>query len=1011
MSKSHPPAFEELKSHLRDMFQLDRGDLDFGIYRVMNIKRDEVEEFLENRLLPQVRKILEEYSSSNRSDLQEELERIIKNLQDAGAEVDTAERVIDLRAELAKTLDLDKIATEIYSDLYNFFKRYYSEGDFMSLRRYKEGVYALPYEGEEVKLHWANHDQYYIKTGENLKHYTFKLDDGKRVRFEITAANTETNNNKATKGKERRFLLAGEDKISVDGDQLTIRFEFRPDDANRKQDDINKATRDSLLTKAECVAFGLNKPAPTDANPERTLLEKHLTTYTAKFAFDYFIHKDLGGFLRRELDFFIKNEIMHLDDIENDSAPKAEKYLAKIKAMRGVGHKIIDFLAQIEEFQKKLWLKKKFVLETHYCITLDHIIGSEAEDELLQTVAANDAQREEWVQLFAIDDVAGYATPLTVDFLRANDKLQVDTRFFDAGFKYTLLSLFDDLDEVTNGVLIDSENFQALNLLQDRYREQIKCVYIDPPYNTGSDGFLYKDSYQHSGWLSMMQNRLIEAREKLSDDGVIFISIDDNEQSNLRKICDEIFGEENFVETFSWVKTSTPPGLSTKSRKTNEYILCYEKQKNNHKYNGEKLAGGDQPLLNSGNAPRTLVFPINSIAFNKDKYPDGEVLPSTPDRIAIINKFKIENAKNAQEVVLKGEFKWTQDFLNKEIENGTTFIVKSEAFSIRFIRNEDGFKRPTNFIKEKYTTPVINKPIHGVGTNETASSAFADLMGGNYFDHTKPVSLIEYLFGFIASKNDLVMDFFAGSGTTAHAVMALNKKCYGNHKYILVEMGEHFSTVTKPRVQKAAYSLKWKDGKPDERDGVSQVIKYLSLEQYEDTLDNLRMGLTEMQSDFLEQHPQAHEEFMLGYMMDVESAGSASLLNIDYFANPFDYRLKISRDDETKDMPIDLIETFNYLLGLNVKRIRHFDNGIIAIEGSTPSDENVSVVWRDTNMIDGDTLNAWFAKTYRSNSPEAKVIYVNGDNSLANIKPEGQKWDVRLTEAEFKRRMFDVGDV
>lgn len=138
----------------------------------MNIKREEVEEFLENRLLPQLREILGEYSSSNRNDLQEELERTIKNLEDAGAAVDTASKVIDIRAKLAETLDPDKIATEIYSDLYNFFKRYYSEGDFMSLRRYKNGVYALPYEGEEVKLHWANHDQYYIKAGENLKHYT-----------------------------------------------------------------------------------------------------------------------------------------------------------------------------------------------------------------------------------------------------------------------------------------------------------------------------------------------------------------------------------------------------------------------------------------------------------------------------------------------------------------------------------------------------------------------------------------------------------------------------------------------------------------------------------------------------------------------------------------------------------------------------------------------------------------------------------------------------------------------
>ena len=1008
MSKSQPPAFEELKSHLRDMFQLDRGDLDFGIYRVMNIKRTEVGEFLDNCLLPQVHEILEEYSSSNKSDLQEELERTIKNLEDAGAEVDTVPKVIDLRAKIAAEFDPDKIATEIYSDLYNFFKRYYSEGDFMSLRRYKEGVYALPYEGEEVKLHWANHDQYYIKTGENLKHYTFKVDDGRRVRFEITAATTEINNNKAAKGKERRFLLAEEERVSVDGDQLTIRFEFRPDDANRKQDDINKATRDSLLTKPECVAFGLNKPDPN--NQERTLLEKHLTTYTAKFAFDYFIHKDLGGFLRRELDFFIKNEIMHLDDIENDSAPKAEKYLAKIKAMRGVGHKIIDFLAQIEEFQKKLWLKKKFVLETHYCITLDHIIGSEAEDELLQTIAANDAQREEWVQLFAIDDVAGYATPLTADFLRANDKLQVDTRFFDAGFKYTLLSLFDDLDEAINGVLIDSENFQALNLLQDRYREQIKCIYIDPPYNAKSSEILYKNTFKHSSWMSMISDRLLLSEMLRSDRGVLIVAIDEVEQEHLGQIITNNF--PNFQKDCIVVNSNPSGQQGDNFSFSHEYaFFVYPiSSGSNKRYIGEQIRDNPDDWDNRNfrdvtgkdslrEAGPNCFYPI--LVKDSKIIGFGDVCASQfHPKINEINSDGVIEIYPIDPEGIERKWRFGRDTVESiQDELYVHYLNKRDVFDVKRLKKNFNFK--SNWIDAKYSannhgTQLLNQMI--VNANASYPKSL----------WTTQDCLIA---GLNRQSNEYVLDYFAGSATTAHAVINLNREDGGARKYILVEMGEYFSTVTKPRVQKAAYSSKWKDGKPDGRDGVSQVIKYLSLEQYEDTLDNLHMELTEMQSDFLEQHPQAHEEFMLGYMMDVESAGSASLLNIDYFANPFDYRLKISRDDETKDMPIDLIETFNYLLGLNVKRIRHFDNGIIAIEGSTPSDENVSVVWRDTNMIDGDTLNAWFAKTYRSNSPEAKVIYVNGDNSLANIKPEGQKWNVRLTEAEFKRRMFNVGDV
>ena len=168
----------------------------------------------------------------------------------------------------------------------------------------------------------------------------------------------------------------------------------------------------------------MGKPAPTDKKKDRTVLEKHLTQYTARNTFDYFIHKDLGGFLRRELDFYIKNEVMHLDDIEHESVPKVEQYLSQIKVIRSIAHKIIQFLEQLEDFQKKLWLKKKFVIETNYCITLDRV-----PEELYPEIAANDAQREEWVRLFAIDEIKkdlhqpGYSKPLKVEFLKGNQHL------------------------------------------------------------------------------------------------------------------------------------------------------------------------------------------------------------------------------------------------------------------------------------------------------------------------------------------------------------------------------------------------------------------------------------------------------------------------------------------------------------------------------------------------------------------------------------------------------------
>ena len=211
-------------------------------------------------------------------------------------------------------------------------------------------------------------------------------------------------------------------------------------------------------------------PAPTESNKNRTLLAKYINQFTARNTMDYFIHKDLSGFLRRELDFYIKNEVMRLDDIENADVPAVESYLAKIKTLRKIACKLIDFLAQLEDFQKKLWLKKKFVLETSYCLTLDRV-----PEELYPEIAANELQHDEWVKLFAINEIErdlispDYTHPLTVDFLKAYNKLVLDTRFFGDDFKAKLISSIENFDAQCDGLLIHSENLQALNLLQERY--------------------------------------------------------------------------------------------------------------------------------------------------------------------------------------------------------------------------------------------------------------------------------------------------------------------------------------------------------------------------------------------------------------------------------------------------------------------------------------------------------------------------------------------------------------
>lgn len=504
---------QKFRDILAEILQLDQAELDFGIYRIMNQKRKDIEAFLNNRLVPEITKIL--------------------------------------KAQTAAGTDISAMENEVFSHLAKFFSRYYEGGDFISKRRYKDDAYAIPYSGEEVKLYWANADQYYIKTSEYFKNYSFVLPTSRRkVHFVLRDADTEQNNNKAANNMERRFQLCEEDCIAEEDNELNIFFTYELMPKTTKQDVLIKDAEAKIISsfaegKYADFAELVNEKVPTEKNKERTLLMKHLQDYTAKNNFDYFIHKDLGGFLRRELDFYIKNEVMFLDDLD---ATHIMEHLAQVKAIKLVGEKIITFLAQLEDFQKKLWLKKKFVVGCDYCITLDRIPRT-----LYPEIIANDEQREEWVRLFAIDEIKGdmmtegYSEPLTEKFLEDNPFLVLDTKFFSAEFKHKLVGSMEKVDEECNGLLINSENFQALELLQEKYKEAVKCVYIDPPYNAKSSEILYKNTFKHAAWLSLMSNRLQLANNLIKDNGVEVVAIDEVEQTKLGELLQALTPEKNVL--------------------------------------------------------------------------------------------------------------------------------------------------------------------------------------------------------------------------------------------------------------------------------------------------------------------------------------------------------------------------------------------------------------------------------------------------------------------------------
>jgi adenine-specific DNA-methyltransferase len=1022
MPETHVERFKKL---LAELFMFDQADLDFGIYRIMNAKREEITRFLDADLLPQVRGALGELEQADRAVIEAELAKAIDQAKSLGADPESLPKVKGLRQQLAEKGDLEALEREVFSDLYNFFRRYYNEGDFLSLRRYKEGVYAIPYEGEEVKLHWANADQYYIKTAENFRDYIFKLPDGSRVHFKLAEADTEQNNNTPANGQERRFILREADPVAEENGELVARFEFRADTEKPKQADLNELAVRRIF-EAEATRnwlAALATKSPTEKNPDRTVLDKHLADYTARNTFDYFIHKDLCGFLRRELDFFIKNEVMHLDDIESESAPRVDRYLARVRAIRRIAHKIIDFLAQIENFQKKLWLKKKFVVETNYCITLDRI-----PEDLYPEIAANDAQREEWVRLYAIDEVKkdlahpGYSVPLHIEFLKAHSTMVVDTRHFSCHFVTQLLETLPDIDSATDGLVVRSENFQALSMMRMRYRGQVRCIYIDPPYNTDGSPISYKNGYRTSSWVTMVRDRILSGVPLLKPDGVLCVMIDDYQLKELLFVLQELLTKENLLGIVA-IRVN-PSGRITKNglALTHEYALFVGASQDSAlgriprtPEQTRRFKGSDEngifewrnfrregsssekharprrffPLYCSGKSVR-----VPKLEWLEEKR-EYSVLEEPKENETVCYPRDKDNADRV--------WRWGLENVQQncdELEARQDGIGKWQVY-YKYRPGEEGVLAPSVWVDAKYSATE-----HGTGVLKALFGA------RNVFSFPKSVYATADCIN-IAGMDEgegVCLDYFAGSGTTAHAVINLNREDDGNRKYILAETGEYFDSVLIPRIKKVVYSKEWKDGKPVSADGTSHMFKYIRLESYEDALNNLELKRTREQGELIARNPALREDYVLRYMLDVESQNSASVLDLNRFEDPFSYKLKVGTGSagETQLANVDLVETLNWLLGL---RVRHFDTirGFRVVQGTNPLGEKVLVIWRNTREKSNGELDEFFLKQgYNTRDMEFDLIYVNGDNNLENLKRPDETWKVRLIDEEFKRLMFDV---
>ena len=1027
------PQAEQFQTLMRELFQCDRADLDFGIYRIMNHKREVIDKYIGEDLPALISQELFSgelgHQAENAAKLEEAAQRIRDVLGaqafDADGQLDPAlhsypvcQEYLSARAAVVDGFSDEALKASVYNHLYNFFSRYYQDGDFIPKRRFSRNQrYAIPYGGEEVYLHWVNNDQYYVKSAEYFQNYDWTAPNGILVQFRLQAADVEQDN---VKGNGRFFFPVVEE-TEWDSESRVVKLpivyrlptvqEAAIHGSSQQQKKIIRAAVNevqSRLTHAPEALAGLGNTFRDDSSGKPiSCLQHHLTQYTRRNNSDFFIHKNLAAFLSRELDFYLKNEILNLDVLLAGGEQATPSWFQLLRLMKFVGSQLIDFLAQIEDFQKMLWEKTKFIKETQYCVALGAVDSS-----FYKEICENEAQRKEWQGIFGDDDL-----DINPEFLDAYPTLLLDTRHFSNDFVCRLLAIFEDLDAMTDGLLIHGDNWQAMRLLAERYKGQVQCIYLDPPYNTGNDEFLYKDSFQHSTWLSMMNNLMPSWSNMLTPAGSLISHIDEHEFGRLDELFRVHFGEQQIVGPIIWDKRN-PKGDATAIASQHEYICWAVKDFDALKSTGEGLTRGKE------NAQLMLR--------------KAEELISVQGRIN-------EGARTAfKSWVTSQDFSGGLSAYSNIDDNGNVFRPVSMAWPNQQRAPEHYFlplihpvtRDPCPVPGRGWRNPpetmqrLLNDDLILFGPDESTQPTRKYLLKDNLsenvpslyyfggsdvplqqnlgysFPNPKPVRLAEYLISIAAPRDgSVVMDCFAGSGTTGHAVINLNREDGARRKFLLVEMGEYFDTVLLPRIKKVVLTPEWIRSKPqrkvasDEAQLSPRIIKYIRIESYEDALDCIefseqvgRMNLAEEIDDYL-----------IKYMLKWESSRSQTLFNASSLNRPFDYKLYSHSDGSSEEKSVDIAETFNYLIGLHVQSRTTYDDigrrylvyrG--TMKGTTPSD--VTVIWRQTegwDVSDFKRERDFVVANILIEQPD--LVYVNGTSCI----PGAQS-----VEPVFQGRMF-----
>ncbi|WQR82607.1 site-specific DNA-methyltransferase [Helicobacter pylori] len=752
------------------------------------------------------------------------------------------------KQELEKLIDCkcqnnNDLKEELFDKLYSFFKRYFSAngGIYFNDTPLYDSLYTKSdYEKCSLKkdtaLFYKTKDLYYVKSETNYKDFCFEL-EGILFNFDTSLLESKKYNEKV----DLVFNLKDTDAKT---NTLNFSVTLSSKGTQTKMNEILK----------ECSNQGVKL--------DEEVLKKAFVKFKKQGSMDYFIHKNAQGFLKEQLDLYL------FEYLFKEMTAFDLKRLNGINVIKEVALQVIVLVSEFENELCKIWNKPRLVLNSHFIVSLDKLKAKNYDLNKITNHKNYPKQVKEWQDLNL--EIA--------DNLLENEFLPLDTIYFK-DLEEEVKSLFNE-DEI-NGTLIKSENYQALNSLKNRYKEKIDCIYIDPPYNTQNNEFVYADNFKRSSWLAMMENRLELAHALLNDKGVMFVSIDDNEQAYCKALMDEVFnggGGDNFVANLIWQKKKGGGQDSKNFAREHEYILCYQKEK--FSIIDTEIDHDIQDFSKTINGKQAKILKL-------EKWGARALRSDAP---SLYYSIKDPNGNDFYPIAPNGEEgSWRKKPENLDSEH----IFWQENSKGRLIPYEviyyDEIKNAKKVIK---TRTIFTE--YGT-TTEATKEILALFNGTKLFDTPKPEALLQRILEISTKENDLVLDFFAGSGTTCAVAHKLKRK------YIGIEMGEHFESVILPRLKKVIGGFKSGALKGFNGGG---VIKVYELESYEEILRKIKYEDNDK--------PLAYEE---QYSDLVERKNESYTLNIKALEN----------------MGVDIKETLENLWGLKVE---FFNEKMVKFKGN-----------------------------------------------------------------------------